>query len=180
MPMKVRLMCKMLNFFNYEISDSIDEKLDRFNEIDRAEEGDKPTKDYLHKANLIREQGNVIKEGYDRLALLTAKGPSSRDFVEPKVQGLWRIAVESKFSSDELESLRVELLHYENRLLKLRHLQAEQAINEEKFNAHKAALGSKQGDDFLVKDQIKKHVRKVEKIHLDLESRILERHGGEL
>ncbi|XP_044757649.1 alpha-2-macroglobulin receptor-associated protein [Coccinella septempunctata] len=159
---------------------SIDEKLDKFNEIDRAEENDKPNKDYLHKANLIREQSKVIKEGYDHLALLTAKGPSSREFVEPKVQGLWKIAVESEFSPDELESLRVELLHYENRLMKLRHLQAEQAINEEKFNLHKAALGSKPGDESFVKDQIKKHARKVEKIHLDLESRILERHGGEL
>ncbi|XP_045465512.1 alpha-2-macroglobulin receptor-associated protein [Harmonia axyridis] len=156
---------------------SIDEKLDRFNEIDRAEENDKTNKDYLHKVNLIREQNKVIKEGYDHLSLLTAKGPSSRDFVEPKVQGLWKIAIESNFSPDELDSLRIELLHYENRLMKLRHLQVEHAINEEKFESHKTALGSKPAEESFIRDQIKKHSRKVEKIHLDIESRILERHG---
>ncbi|KAL3278186.1 hypothetical protein HHI36_013525 [Cryptolaemus montrouzieri] len=158
---------------------SIDENLDRFNEIDRAEESSK-TKDYIDKANLIRDQSKDIKEGFDKLVVLTAKGPSSKDFVEPKVQGLWRIALDSNFTADELESLKVELIHYENRLLKLRHLQADTALNEEKYRIHKKAVGSKPVEESFIKDQIKKHTRKVEKIHLDIESRILERHGGEL
>ncbi|KAK9881091.1 hypothetical protein WA026_014434 [Henosepilachna vigintioctopunctata] len=158
---------------------SIDEKLDRFNEIDRAEDT-KSKKDYLSKVNSIREQNKEIKEGYDHLVRLTATGPNSKDFVEPKVQGLWTIALESNFTSDELESLRVELLHYENRLMKLRHLQAEIALNEEKHLAHKKSLGGKPADEPFIKEQIKKHARKVDRIHNDIESRIMERHGGEL
>ena len=48
-----------------------------------------------------------IKSGFDHLDRLTAKGPNHKEFVEPKVQGLWRIALEAKFSPDELASLKV-------------------------------------------------------------------------
>lgn len=60
-------------------------------------------------------------------------GPNSKDFVEPKVQQLWKLALQGDFKPQELESLRVELLHYEARLLKLRHMQAEHASNSDKL-----------------------------------------------
>ena len=61
------------------------------------------------------------------------KGPNSQDFVEPKVQGLWKAALNNNFSTEELSSLKVELLHYEARLLKLRHLNAEHALSSERY-----------------------------------------------
>lgn len=108
---------------------------------------------------------------------LASKGPDSKEFVEPKVQGLWKIALESNFSPDELESLRVELRHYENRLLKLRHLQVEAALNEDTHKKKQMKLnGVKPPGMQQLEDDIKKQSKKVEKIHLDLESRIMQKH----
>lgn len=137
-----------------------------------------PNKDYLDKVNLLREQHRELKDGFDHLNILAAKGPASREFVEPKVQGLWKIAIESNFTPSELESLRTELLHYENRLLKLRHLQVEHALNEERYKEKEkiGIAGGKSGAGSLMEDTIKKHSRKVEKIHLDLETRIMQKH----
>lgn len=55
----------------------------------------------------FRDKHQDIRDGYDRLHRLAAKGPNSKEFIEPKVQGLWKLAVESNFSPTELESLRV-------------------------------------------------------------------------
>lgn len=55
----------------------------------------------------FRDKHQDIRDGYDRLHRLAAKGPKSKEFIEPKVQGLWKMATESSFSPSELESLRV-------------------------------------------------------------------------
>lgn len=99
---------KNVSFNIFFFSDSIDEKLDRFNLLSELEE--KPNKDYRSKANALRDLHVQLKDGFDRLDVLAAKGPNSREFVEPKVQGLWRLAVESNFSNDELESLKVIII----------------------------------------------------------------------
>lgn len=133
---------------------------------------DVPGKDFHDRANMLREQHRDLRDGYDRLHRLAATGPNSKEFVEPKVQGLWRIAVETNFTADELESLRVELKHYENRLLKLRHMQAEHALSNEK----NTMAGVKSDGFHMMEENIKKQARKVEKIHLDLESKIMQKH----
>lgn len=125
---------------------------------------------------MLRDKHQNLKEGFDRLQVLASQGPDSKDFVEPKVQGLWRVALESNFTSDELESLRVELRHYENRLLKLRHLQVEAALHEEKHKEKEKLYGAKTPGMQQLHDDIKTHARKVEKLHVDLESRIMQRH----
>lgn len=88
---------------------------------------------YLNDANMLREKHHGLRDNFDRLERITAKGPNNQEFIEPKVQGLWRVASASNFSTDELASLKIELLHYESRLLKLRHMHAEQALNREKY-----------------------------------------------
>ncbi|KAG8331263.1 low density lipoprotein receptor- protein associated protein 1 [Homalodisca vitripennis] len=123
---------------------------------------------------MYRDKHREIRDGYDRLHRLSVKGPKSNEFVEPKVQGLWKLATETNFTSDELESLKVELFHYEKRLLKLRHLQVEAALAGD-------SRGKKQAGEKLtlseVNDEtIKKQARKVEKLHLDLEARIMQKH----
>ncbi|KAK5649322.1 hypothetical protein RI129_000351 [Pyrocoelia pectoralis] len=152
---------------------SVDEKLERFNSINREEA---PEKDYVHKANLLREKHGDLRDGFDRLHRMASKGPNSKEFVEPKVEGLWKIALDTDFSSEELESLRIELLHYENRLLKLRHLQAEAALNEDRRKEKEQLSGGKSDGILMLEDNIKKQARKVEKIHLDLETRIMQKH----
>jgi len=71
-----------------------------------------------------------------------------------------------------------ELKHYEKRVEKLQHLQSEYLVK--KLDA------DGKGKDFhhtdkdthsLFSDKIKRHERTVEKLHLDLETRILNRHN---
>ena len=50
-----------------------------------------------------------IRNGFDRLDRLTAKGPNHKEFVEPKIQGLWRIVLQSGFSPEERSSLKVDI-----------------------------------------------------------------------
>ncbi|XP_034949388.1 alpha-2-macroglobulin receptor-associated protein [Chelonus insularis] len=152
----------------------VEEDHPNLNEIDHKEEIESnsiPIKkdDYISKANLLREKHHEIKSGYDRLETRTAQGPHHQEFVEPKVQGLWRIAKNAQFTADELDSLKEELQHYETRLLKLRHLHTEAALEA-------ARNGKNYDPDNSTKQNIKKHARTVEKLHADIESRILERH----
>lgn len=63
----------------------------------------------LHIKCFQREKHRDIRDGYDRLHRLSAKGPKNNEFVEPKVQGLWKLATETNFTTDELESLKVGL-----------------------------------------------------------------------
>lgn len=137
---------------------------------------EQPKKDYLDKVNLIRDKHRDIKDGYDRLHILAAKGPNSKEFVEPKVQGLWKMALETDFTSEELESLRIELMHYENRLLKLRHMQAESALNEEYHKEKEKMAGVKNDGLKMMDENIKKQARKVDRLHLDIETKIMQKH----
>ncbi|XP_063228088.1 alpha-2-macroglobulin receptor-associated protein [Bacillus rossius redtenbacheri] len=155
---------------------SVDDKLEKFNRIERAEEGENVDKSYLHKANLLRERHKDIRNGYDRLHRIAAKGPSSKEFIEPRVEGLWRMAIEANFTPEELESLRGELMHYENRVLKLRHMQAEAAVGSDRRQAKEAQLGAKTDGIRMMEDNVKKQMRKVEKLHLELEAKIMQRH----
>lgn len=156
-----------------DAENAVDESHDKFNTISNQEEVEK---DHVGKANLLRTHHRDIKDSYDRLNRIATKGPKSQDFIEPKVQGLWRMAVDANFSPDELASLKTELLHYENRLLKLRHLQAEAALGQERYG-DKRLNGQKNDGAELMEDTIKKHARKVEKLHDYLESRISAKHS---
>ncbi|XP_041968376.1 alpha-2-macroglobulin receptor-associated protein isoform X2 [Aricia agestis] len=146
-----------------------EDEVEKFNEINynyEKDNGENLSKDFLDKANLVREKHRSLRDGYDRLQRIAAKGPNNKEFIEPKVQGLWKLAAAANFTTDELASIKVELHHYESRLLKLRTLHAD----------HVAAAGDKM-DHFAEQQQmIKKHARKVEKMHADLEGRILARH----
>ncbi|CAG4970065.1 unnamed protein product [Parnassius apollo] len=153
-----------------------EEEIENFNEVN-LETNEVPSKDFVDKANLLREKHRALRDGYDRLHRIAARGPTNKEFIEPKVQGLWRIAAAANFTVDELASLKVELQHYESRLLKLRHLHADHVSNLEKHHSKVAAAGDKMDMFAEQQQQIKKHARKVEKMHADLESKILARHS---
>ncbi|CAH2981961.1 unnamed protein product [Chilo suppressalis] len=154
-----------------------EEEIDKFNEINSHLETNEISKDFIDKANLVREKHRGLRDGYDRLQRITAKGPNNREFIEPKVQGLWKMAAASNFTVDELASLKVELQHYEQRLLKLRHLHADHVSKVEKHLTKVAASGDKMDHFDHEQQMIKKHTRKVEKMHADIEGRILQRHS---
>uniref|UniRef100_A0A0A9WRM6 Alpha-2-macroglobulin receptor-associated protein n=1 Tax=Lygus hesperus TaxID=30085 RepID=A0A0A9WRM6_LYGHE len=162
-------------------ADSIDEKLDRFNELDQLEESDPVSRDYLAKVIQLRDSHKTIRDDYDRLYRLAMSGPDSQEFIEPKVQGLWKLAMTANFKPDELESIKSELQHYEKRLLKLRRMHLDAAMGQEK---RKIGGGYDYNQNVNIhypgsfsEDEIKHQTRKVAKIHLDLESKIMERHS---
>ncbi|KZC08984.1 PREDICTED: alpha-2-macroglobulin receptor-associated protein [Dufourea novaeangliae] len=126
--------------------------------------------DYLGKAALLREKHLGIRDGFDRLGRLTAKGPNDKQFIEPKVQGLWRFVLEAPFSPEERASLKEELHHYEGRLLKLRHLHTEAALEAVRQGQPHTL------DNITMQQHIKKHARTVQKLHRDLETRIMQKH----
>ncbi|XP_014239368.1 alpha-2-macroglobulin receptor-associated protein [Cimex lectularius] len=152
---------------------SVDEKHDRFNELDQLENDDPVVHQYLNKVNELREKHKELREDYDRIYRMAMGGPKSQEFTEPRIQGLWRMALTSNFKPDELESLRSELFHYERRLMKLRRLHVEAAMEDEQRK--NSGIDKIEGLDFT-SDLIKKQTRKVAKMHLDIESKIMERH----
>lgn len=157
------------------VKNSVDNKMEYMNEIDQADETDPVTKDYLSKVNKLRDKHRELRDDYDRLYRLAMSGPESREFVEPKVHGLWKVAVKANFTPDELESIRVELAHYEKRLLKLRRMHVDAAMEEEMRKKSKNL--DKLSTAEITEDMIKKQTRKVAKIHLDLESKIMSKHS---
>ncbi|XP_055848923.1 alpha-2-macroglobulin receptor-associated protein isoform X2 [Episyrphus balteatus] len=155
---------------------AIDEELEAFNIIpgDNDNEIRTPameTNVFHDNINQLRERHRGIKDHYDRLERMVSKGPHSQDFIEPKVQGLWRVALSSNFSETELASIKSELHHFESRLLKLRHLHAEHALQKHKYKNEKHQ--DKNNDRFEeMEEHIKKQTRKVEKIQENIEGQI--------
>lgn len=146
---------------------SVDFNLDILNKLEGSDTYESKKNDHFEKADMLRHIHQEVKQGYDRLHKLSLSGPTDLEFVEPKVQMLWKMATNGNFSESELESVRLELHHYEKRLLKLRHLQAEAALDS---NSIKKLVGEKMEND--VNDVIKKQQRKVEKYHEHLHSKI--------
>jgi len=62
---------------------------------------------FIHFYLDFSEKHFELRNKFDRLDRLTAKGPNHKEFVEPNVQTLWRFAREANFSPDELTSLKV-------------------------------------------------------------------------
>ncbi|XP_058792272.1 alpha-2-macroglobulin receptor-associated protein [Phymastichus coffea] len=151
---------------------SVHEDHESWNELESQEESNDVSRKndkYLAKANLLKEKHLEVRTGYDHLENIAAKGPKSKEFIDPKVQELWNMALEAKFSTNELLSLREELLHYEKRLLKLRHLHTEAALEA-------ARRGKEYKPNTTHETYIKKHALDVDKLHKDLEAKILQKH----
>lgn len=150
-----------------------------FNEINAAAEEDEENhlpehrvhNDIHRGAQLLREKHRDLKDSIDRLERIAAKGPNNPDFVEPKVQGLWRIAVASNFTDEELQSMKIELLHFESRLLRLRRMNADHALAMENMKSAKDL--DKHDKIAMMESDIKKQTRKVEKIQEEMERKVL-------
>jgi hypothetical protein len=142
------------------------------NEIFQEKKPDEKHQEYMSKVNDVRDKHREIRDNADRLERLTARGSNESDFIEPKVQGLWRIAQAGNFTPDELASIKIELHHFESRFLKLRTMHAEHALTMEKNKAIKP--GDKHYDRIEeLEVKIKKQSRKVEKIQEDLEKKLM-------
>jgi len=156
-----------------ELSGEDDDK--RMNEIQRELEGEVFN---IRDTNEFHRKAKDLKKDYDRLHRLATNQPMENEFLEPKVSGLWKLAQEAKFEPLELESLRQELLHYESRLEKMRFLQAELRLVDER---HGGKYGFDDDDKTegrgIMDRKLNKHIEQVAKLHETLESRIMARHN---
>lgn len=113
--------------------------------------------------NTLDGKAKALKDDYARLHRLSTNSQPT-EFVEPKVKGLWKLAQEADFTTEELESLKSELHHYENRLEKLHHLKA--GVNL--IDAHLEGKMDR---------KLAKHSDSVERLHIELASKIAARHS---
>jgi len=147
----------------------------RFNEIRRElneEEFD------IRDTNEITRKAKEMKQNYDRLHRLATNVGEEQQFGEPKVAGLWKLALTANFDPVELESLREELGHYEKRLEKMHFIQAELQLVEER---HGGKYGLDDDDKLegrrIMDKKLQKHTEAVAKLHESLESKIMARHN---
>lgn len=145
-------------------------RFDAFQDLEAPSSKSEP-----NPTNTIREKHRELKEGYDRLNKVAATGPDSKEFVEPKVAGLWKLAIRGDFTQEELESLHTELKHYEHRLLKVRHMTGQLNVLQDRVSDDIEKMQSTEGQR-IMQERLTKQQRKVDKLHEDLEMRILQRH----
>lgn len=93
------------------LTDSHLQQLSDLEHLDYLEKSDEPKKKYPDGGNPvvndIRTKHRSLKDEYDTLHKKVASGPDSKEFSEPRVAGLWSMALKADFNPDELESLRV-------------------------------------------------------------------------
>lgn len=153
-----------------------DKDSQRYNEIKR--ELDNEVFD-IRDTNEITRAAKDLKQNYDRLHRLATNQPVENQFGEPKVAGLWRLALTAKFEPTELESLRQELVHYERRLEKMRFLEAELRLVDERHGGKYGIEGDEDKPEGrrIMDRKLGKHTEEVAKLHESLESKILARHN---
>ena len=123
-----------------------------------------------------------IKKNYERLHRIATNTHPLREFEEPKVNGLWKLAQEADFNEEELQSMRKELKHYEQRLQKLHMLTAELELVDKRRDDDNDL--EKNGENWEKTDgrkkmdtKLKKQKDTVDKLHSSLKVRIASRHS---
>ena len=100
-----------------------------------------------------------------------ATNTSPTEFSEPKVRILWKLAQEADFDVQEMDSLKQEMHHYEKRLQKLHHLKTEIDLSKDQVDLNEFVTKDKMGK------KLAKYVDSVQKLHAELEAKIVTRHS---
>ncbi|GAU97552.1 hypothetical protein RvY_08827 [Ramazzottius varieornatus] len=105
--------------------------------------------------------------------------PTMGDFVESKVETLWKSALQAGFSRDELLSLRNELHHFERKLQKQRNIEAGiQDMDSGKYEQDVYAKRGERSDEHVdLNQKAKHHASRIDSMHRDFERRIDSRHN---
>lgn len=131
-------------------------------------------KNIPNNQQLLKKQYNDLRKDYDYLAGKVLKGKGII-FEETRVNKLWEMAQKADFTPSELESLKDELHHYEHRVKKLKFLEAELDFSNERHESKKYAEDKSEVQKQR-EQRVKDYNYKVNKIHNEIESRILQRH----
>jgi len=163
---KIDQYYQILNQLHKE--DSNDEKVNTVEHYLHAEEGEKVWKSE-NPHQVLKEKHADLKAGYDYLNGKIIPNMKNMEFEEPQVNSLWEIAKNASFTPEELESLRSELHHFEHRIRKLKVLTSLESEKDDNNEVEESVLKRKK--------KLKEYSYKVEKIHKELSSRILQRHS---
>lgn len=149
-------------------TDSNDNEINAVESLLHAEEGEKILK-LPNPHQILKEKHADLKAGYDYLNGKIIPNMKNMEFDEPQVNSLWESAKNASFTPEELDSLRKELHHFEHRVKKLKTLTA---LESEKDDSNVV-------DEVTMKREkkLKEYSYKVEKIHKELASRILQKHS---
>jgi len=132
----------------------------------------------LRDSNEISKKEKELKSGYDRLHRLTTKQGGENGFEEPKVAGLWKLALNSNFTLPELGSIREELVHYQKRLDKMKFLERELlSVDDRHLGRIDSDHNEKTEGRKMMDLKLATHLETVSKLHNSLKSKILSRHN---
>lgn len=128
----------------------------------------------------LKDKHFEIKENYKRLSDRILSGVNGiksleEEFEEENVQKLWDLALKSNFEREELMSLRDELEHYQNRIRKLKHFESQLELDSIAGKEINENIDEYNEDKHL-KSKVKELNHKVNKLHNELETRIMQRH----
>ncbi|XP_030643914.1 alpha-2-macroglobulin receptor-associated protein [Chanos chanos] len=99
----------------------------------------------LHqKHSDLKQKMRDLNQGFERLRKLSHEGFSDdSEFREPRVIELWEMARRANLSDDELDSLKEELKHFENKVEKHQHYLEQLELSHQKLK-HVEALGDEE------------------------------------
>lgn len=95
-----------VNEYNSLLELAGDRDSNRYNEIKKELDEEFNIRD----TNEVTKKAKDLKRNYDRLHRLATNRGEEQQFSEPRVAGLWKLALNSNFTPVELESLREELV----------------------------------------------------------------------
>ncbi|XP_060602826.1 alpha-2-macroglobulin receptor-associated protein-like [Ruditapes philippinarum] len=155
--------------------EALEEKVD--NSLDNLDEQEKVWSELAKKKQEMKDKHKDYREGLERLkGKVTDKDNSAAVFEDPRVYKLWALAQKTGMSKEELDSVRKELTHFENRIRKAEYIQNELEKAEEKRKSG-GQLDTRQHEE--LKQKAEQFNKKVDKYHKDLESKIF-KHLDEL
>ena len=139
------------------------------------------TNDNSDSHQALKDKHFEIKQNYKRLneRIVDSVGGlknANDEFEEESVQKLWQLALKSNFDREELMSLRDELDHYQNRIKKLRHFEAQLEMDSIAGKDINENFETEFDGDKHIKRRVKELNHNVNKLHNELETRIMQRH----
>lgn len=95
---------------------------------------------------VLKEKHRDIRHGYEKLKVLSENPVPLKDigFTDPKLIKLWADALKANFSSAELQSLKVELSHLQEKMLKHQALKEEASLVKKQLKKQARGNGGKE------------------------------------
>ncbi|XP_002730925.1 alpha-2-macroglobulin receptor-associated protein-like [Saccoglossus kowalevskii] len=154
-------------------------RIDKFNRLDVDEA--KAGKDRKLKELELKLKHKSLNDDYKRLEIKMLPEEERGEFVEPRLVKMYKDALASNFTEDELQSLKEELKHFERKLQKHESLQHE-ALQAEMHFQSKRNSGEKVDPQHhqSLKDRVKDMSKTVKKYFADFTDRISSRKHNEL